>query len=94
MRVLIVPEDPTLDQHILKPVVAHIFEDLGLRARVDVLPDPHITSASQALNPTVVRQIVEDNPMIDVFVLAVDRDCDRQGHSARLGEREKEHPGK
>lgn len=27
MKVLIVPEDPTLDQHVLRPIVEHIFRE-------------------------------------------------------------------
>lgn len=32
MRVLVVCEDPTNDQHIVKPVVERIFEDIGRKA--------------------------------------------------------------
>lgn len=94
MRVLIIPEDPTLDQHILKPIVEKVFDDLERTHRVEVLRDPHLSSASQALNQQVVEQIVRDNPMIDVFILAVDRDCDRDTHTAKLAARVKEHPTK
>ena len=78
MRVLIIPEDPTLDQYVLKPVVARILTDLELTARVDVLQDPHLRGVGQALNKKMVASIVRDNPMIDLFVLAVDRDCNRK----------------
>ncbi len=94
MRVLIISEDPTLDQHILKPVIAKIFDDLGRTARVEVLTDPHLGSASEALDPKKVREIVDDNRMTDIFILAVDRDCDRTGHSTKVATRENEQAGK
>jgi hypothetical protein len=41
-RVLVIPEDPTHDQYILKPVVEAMFRSLGKpNARVEVLKDPH-----------------------------------------------------
>lgn len=94
MRVLIVPEDPTLDQHVLKPVVERLFRDLGVRCRVDVLRDPHISGISQALDPGVIAGVILDNPMIDLFLLAVDRDCDRFGNTAKARDRCREHAGR
>lgn len=91
MRVLIVPEDPSLDQYVLKPIVERIFSDLGRAVRVDVLTDPHITGASQALDAQVLSGIVDDNQMIDLFLLMVDRDCDRQTHEAKVAARQREH---
>lgn len=92
MKVLIIPEDPTLDQHILKPIVERIFADLACPARVEVLRDPHISGAAQALDAEQVRGIVEDNKMIDLFLLLVDRDCDRVHHEAKALARQADHP--
>jgi hypothetical protein len=89
VKVLIIPEDPTLDRHVLKPVVERIFQEIGKQARVDMLEDPHLTGVDQALNPATIAQIVEDNPMEDLFLVIVDRDCDRfhnSGAAARLEE--------
>ena len=94
MRVLIIPEDPTLDQHVLKPVVEHIFQDLGRAARVEVLVDPHLSGIDQALDANILREVVEDNAMVDLFVLIVDRDCDRYNNSDRAGARGAEHRDK
>ena len=33
MKILVIPEDPMLDQYILKPVVERLFADLGLGPR-------------------------------------------------------------
>lgn len=92
MRVLIIPEDPTLDRHVLQPIVHRIFQDLGRKARIDVLTDPHLRGVDQALGSEVVGAIVEDNRMIDLFLLVVDRDCDRLGNSRKAGARQREHP--
>jgi hypothetical protein len=94
MRVLIIPEDPTLDQHILKPIVEHIFADLGRTARVEVLRDPHLRGVDESLDPQILGEIVEDNPMIDLFLVIVDRDCNRLRNEEKAREREREHAGK
>lgn len=94
MKVLVIPEDQTHDQYIIKPVVEAILENLGRKAKVDTLPEPRLRGAADALDPTLIRNIVENNPMIDLFVLAVDRDCDREGNEARAAARASEHPGK
>ncbi len=94
LRVLVILEDPTLDQYVVQPIVERLFADQERPARVEVLKDPHIRGASQALDPAIVAEIIEDNAMIDVFVLAVDRDGDRKGHEAKTAARVGEHPDK
>ncbi|MEW6281593.1 MAG: hypothetical protein AB1758_23485 [Candidatus Eremiobacterota bacterium] len=91
MKVLIIPEDPLNDQYILKPIVERIFKDLGKPARVEVLQDPRLRSVNQALDRKQVADIVDDNRMVDLFLLMVDRDCDREGNSAKAKAREEEH---
>lgn len=91
MKVLVVPEDPTHDQHVIKPVVEKILEDCGRRGSVEVLRDPHLRGVDEALDPRVIAQIVRDNPMVDVFLIVVDRDCDRRGNVAKAAQREAEH---
>jgi len=94
VKVLIIPEDQTQDGFIAKPVVEALLRDLNIKSRVDVLPEPRLRGAGDALDPEVVRSIVENNPMIDVFVLVVDRDCERKGNEAKALAREQEHPDK
>jgi hypothetical protein len=94
VKVLVIPEDQELDRYIVKPVVEALFRELDVRARVDVLPEPRLRGAAQALDPAVVREIVEDNPMVDLFLLVVDADCDRDGNKGKASRREREHPGK
>ncbi len=92
MRVLVIPEAPTLDQYVVKPIIEWISLDLGRNARVDILNDPRISGAAQALNPSLIAEIIRDNAMIDLFLLVVDRDCDWMVHEAKTRVRESEHP--
>jgi hypothetical protein len=92
VKVLIIPEDPTLDQYILKPIVERICADHGLRARVDVLRDPHLRGVAQALDRDIVAGIIRDNPMEDLLILMIDRDCDRLGNTTKTATRLEEHP--
>ena len=91
MKVLVIPEDPTNDQYILKPVVEHLFADIGRPARVEILRDPHLRGVDQSLDRQMVASIVQDNPMIDLFLLIVDRDCNRMNNEQRVSDREAEH---
>ncbi len=92
MKVLVIPEDPTLDQYVLKPIVEALFRDLGRKARVEVLQDPHLSGVDEALSQKVIAAIVEENPMMDLFLVLVDRDCNRMKNAERAAEREAEHP--
>lgn len=65
MKVLIVPEDPTYDQYILKPIVERIFSDLERPARIEMLQNPRLTSVVQALDPAVLAAVVVKYPMVD-----------------------------
>lgn len=95
MKILVIPEDPTYDRHILKPIVERLCSDIdGLTARVEVLSDPHLTGVNEALDQATVRSIIDENPMIDLFLLTVDRDCNRENNSSRAEARCREHQGK
>ena len=94
MKVLIILEDPTLDQYVVRPIVEQIFADLSRRARVSVLKDPHLRGAQQALDPEIVRGIIRDNPMEDLFILVVDRDCNRFGNQEKATSCEAEQSGR
>lgn len=39
---MVIPEDPVLDQYVLKPIVERMFEDLGRRARIQVLEEVEV----------------------------------------------------
>ncbi|NUO81701.1 hypothetical protein HUU05_16650 [candidate division KSB1 bacterium] len=76
MRVLIIPEDPTNDQYVLKPIIAAIFADLGRKARVNVLQNPRLRSVNQALDPKTIEAIIVSYPQENLFLLLLDRDCE------------------
>jgi hypothetical protein len=79
-RVLVIPEDPTYNGHILQPLVKALLDRAGKsNSRVTVLTDPHTWGVDQAISSA--PQIVHDWPMHDLFLLMVDRD-------ARLGDGE------
>ena len=62
MNVLVIPEDPMLDEHILVPVLAQVFRDLGRAARVRVLKEPRLRGVDEELDAGVVAGIVRDKP--------------------------------
>lgn len=50
-KVLVIPEDPTLNGYLLKPLVEKVMEDAGKRqAKVLVLRDPKVGGFSQAVD--------------------------------------------
>lgn len=94
MRVLIIPEDQELDRYIVKPIVEALFADLERSATVDVLPEPRLRGADDALDPTLVASVIDDNPMTDLFVLVVDGDCNRFNNETRALARQETHAGR
>ncbi|WP_170164676.1 hypothetical protein [Thiocapsa rosea] len=56
-----------------------------------MLRDPHLRGVDQALDPKTIAEIIDDNPMIDVFLLIVDLDCNRHHNKERADDREQEH---
>lgn len=75
MKVLIIPEDPTYDQHLLKPLLTALFNSIGKNARVRVCQDPVLGGRGEALKPERIGEIVERyTGMTDIFILCVDRD--------------------
>lgn len=94
MKVLVIGEDPTHDQFILRPVVEAVLEAADLRARVEVLTDPPLGGIEDALDSRQLAAILHDNPMIDLFLLIVDRDCDRKRNTSRAQARPDAFPGR
>lgn len=77
MKILVIPEDFRNDQYILKPLFDRLFRTQDFRrARVDICRDPLLGGISQALKVERLCEIVERYPMVDVFILCVDRDGD------------------
>ena len=75
MNVLVIPEDFRKDQHLLRPLIQALLAHLGKpRAKVVVCFDPLLAGVSRALDEAELNTIVRDNPMVDLFLLCVDRD--------------------
>ncbi len=49
-RVLVIPEDPTLNGYILKPLMQAVMHDAGKpNAKIDVLTSPRLTGFAHAV---------------------------------------------
>lgn len=91
MKVLVIPEDPRNDQHILKPLLERLFESIGKASvRVRICQAPVLGGIGEALKSKRLAEIVERyQGMIDLFILCVDRDG-IPGRRVRLNEIESE----
>ncbi len=84
MRIMVIPEDPVNDQYVLRPLISLIAEEAGIvNPRVAVLENPRMQSVTQALDPQTLASIASRyKARYDVFVLAVDADCDPNRQAA------------
>jgi hypothetical protein len=75
-KVLVIPEDFTKDEHVLKPVVERILADVGkANATVLVCRKPNFGGIREALKEDRLRkEVLAQYPMVDLFVLLLDRD--------------------
>jgi hypothetical protein len=74
-KVLVIPEDFTKDEHILKPLAERILQDLGKpNARVEVCRDPNFGGIGEALKIKRLRKVIAQYCTSDLFILLVDRD--------------------
>ena len=90
MKVLIIPEDFTHDQHILGPLFSRLFAEIGRpTAKIIVCREPNLGGVAEALKIERVREIVDAYPMVNLFVLCVDRDGE-PGRRKRLDQIENE----
>jgi hypothetical protein len=91
MNVLIIPEDHTKDEHMLKPIVKAMLEYLGKStATVDVCRNPRLQGVSQALNWEQIQEILDQYDwIVDLFLLCVNRDGE-QGRKTRLTQLEEQ----
>ncbi|UOY02728.1 hypothetical protein [Blastococcus sp. PRF04-17] len=73
-NVLVIPEDATKDHYILKPIVQAMLGHAGRpHARVRVMIDPAVQGISN-LTSNFLEDVIQRYPMVDAFVLCVDRD--------------------
>ena len=87
-NVLVIPEDFTKDEHVLKPLVKNILEECGRKATVEVCREPNFQGVDSALKLSALREVIELYPMIHLFVLVVDRDG-KTGRNQRTDEIER-----
>ena len=75
MKVLIIPEDFRKDQYILKPLFERLFAGFARpNTKVVVCTAPLLQGVTEALKEDRIAEIIARYPMIDIFVLCVDRD--------------------
>jgi len=75
LNVLVIPEDFRKDQYVLAPLVSRFCAEAGkANARVEVCSDPLLGGISEALKWKRVEEVIEMYPMVQVFLLLVDRD--------------------
>ncbi len=76
LNVLIVAEDYRNDQYILKPIINSMLEHVGKpNANVRVCRDPMIGGVDDALDSETVKEVINTNPLFDLYLLVVDRDA-------------------
>jgi hypothetical protein len=74
-NVMVIPEDFTKDEHILKPLAERILKDFGKpNANVRVCRDPNFGGLGEALKIKRLRKVISRYPTFDLFILLVDRD--------------------
>jgi hypothetical protein len=54
MKVLVVLEDPTLEQYIVKPILEKMFDSLDQAAQVDVLTNPYMRGVNDGKHPALL----------------------------------------
>ncbi len=86
-KVLVIPEDPTNNGYILKPLVRRMLEDCGKpNAKIIVLPNPR-ASGYEHIKSLLVEQIIDRYSHFDLLLFLPDADGkNRSGEFERLEE--------
>jgi hypothetical protein len=75
VNILSIPEDFRKDQYMLQPIVKAMIEALGKsKAKIRVCQDPLLGGVVEALKWERIEEIIDRYPMVDLFLLCVDRD--------------------
>lgn len=86
-RVLVVPEDPTLNGYILKPLCEHILDTAGKpRASITILADPKVSGYADA-KAKLLSEIPERWGHMDLILFICD--ADGKDRSAEFSELER-----
>ncbi len=76
MKVLVIPEDPRLDQYMLKPLIEAALRHAGKpRVKVTVCQEGSLRGDATIAGFEPVKGVIEDNLLYDAFILCVDQDC-------------------
>ncbi|MGH7597137.1 MAG: hypothetical protein ACREOI_12345 [bacterium] len=86
-KVLVIPEDPTNNGYILKPLVSRVLADCGKpNAKITVLPNPKATGYEH-VKSLLVEQIFDRYSHFDLLLFLPDADGkNRSGEFERLEE--------
>jgi hypothetical protein len=75
MNVLIIPEDFRKDQYIVAPIIRKMLTEIGKpNANVRVCLDPLMGGISEATKWERIQEVIDMYPMVQLFLLIVDRD--------------------
>ncbi len=75
MNVLIIPEDFRKDQYIVAPLIRKMLAQIGkANANVAICRDPLMGGISEATKWERIQEVIDMYPMVQVFLLIVDRD--------------------
>jgi hypothetical protein len=75
MKILVIPEDFRKDQYMLKPIITAMMAKLGKPStKVMICQDPLLGGISEALKWENIENIINQYPIVDLFLLCVDRD--------------------
>lgn len=75
MNVLIVPEDFRKDQYVLLPIVQRMLREVGKpNANVRMCLDPLMGGIGEATKWERIAEMIQMYPMVQLFLLVVDRD--------------------
>ncbi|NEQ73407.1 MAG: hypothetical protein F6K23_10195 [Okeania sp. SIO2C9] len=92
MNVLVIPEDFRKDQYMLKPIITAMIKAVKKRSgsiKVRICQNPLLGGISEALKWENIETIINQYPMVDLFLLCVDRDG-KEGHKVALDKIEKQ----
>jgi hypothetical protein len=82
VKILVIPEDFRKDQYILEPIIRAMVQWCGVpNPRVEVCRDPLLGGVREAMSVNLLEEIVSRYPMVDLFILCVDRDGDEARRS-------------
>lgn len=87
-NVLVITEDFTKDEHVIKPIIERVLSDVGKpNAEVLVCRNPNFGGIGEALKIERLRNdVIARYPMVNLFILFIDRDGDanRENTIAKL----------